>query len=456
MAVQVEPTGPRPTGPRSTGISYQELLDTDNFPVPDVLRYESPRFLGSADVSKDRYTDRAWHEREVEHLWKRVWQFACREEQLPHVGSHVVYDIAGLSFLVIRTAPDEIRAFYNACLHRGRQLKDHGGRCSELRCPYHGWTWAIDGELAAIPAGWDFEHVAPQDFALPQARVAVWGGFVFINPDPDAESLEEYLGDLPAHFDRWDLADRYIQGHVRKILRCNWKIAQEAFCESYHAPTTHPQTVGYLGDVNSQIDIWDNFARVITPGGIPSPLLSGWIPTEEEILRYMLDIRDDEECYIQLGAGQTAREVSAAAARERWRPVVGDMVDQWSDAEFIDNIDYTVFPNFHPWGAYNRIVYRFRPNGDDHREAIMDIFLLAPFDGERPPPAATTYLGPDDEWTDATELGMLAKVFTQDSFNMPMVQKGLETSAKPGVTLANYQESKVRWLNAKLDEWMGE
>ncbi len=183
--------------------------------------------------------------------------------------------------------------------------------------------------------------------------------------------------------------------------------------------------------------------------------MSGWKPTEDEILRYMLDIRDDEENFVQLGEGQTARDVSAAAARERWRPVVGDSVDEWSDAEFIDNIDYTLFPNFHPWGAYNRIVYRFRPNGDNHREAIMDVYLISPFSGERPRPAATTYLGLDDDWTEAPELGMLAKVFMQDSFNMPMVQKGLETTVKPGVTLANYQESKVRWFHKELDEWMG-
>jgi hypothetical protein len=211
--------------------------------------------------------------------------------------------------------------------------------------------------------------------------------------------------------------------------------------------------VPYLGDVNSQVDIWDNFARVITPGGTASPLL-GWTPSEDEILRYMLDVRDDEESFVALGEGQTARAASAAAARERWRPVVGDAVDDWSDAEFIDNIDYTLFPNMHPWGAFNRICYRFRPNGDDHRSSIMEVFLLAPFQGERPPPAPTTYLGPDEDWTNATELGMLAKVFKQDSFNMSKVQTGLELIPRSGVTLANYQESKVRWLHQLLGAWV--
>jgi len=441
--------------PRSRGVTYQELLDTDPYAVPDVLRLESPRYLGSEDVPKSRYTSREWHDREVERLWRRVWQFACREEQLPHVGSHVVYEIANLSFIVVRTAPDQIKAYYNACLHRGRQLKDHAGRCSEFRCPFHGFTWTLDGKLAFVPARWDFEHVADADFSLPEAKVGTWAGFVFINPDAEAAPLEEFLGDLPAHFDRWKLEDRYIQGHVHKIIRANWKVVQEAFCESYHVGGTHPQAVPYLGDVNSQVDIWDNFARVITPGGTASPLL-GWEPTEDDILRYMLDIRVDEESFVALGDGQTARAASAAAARERWRPVVGDGVDEWSDAEFIDNLDYTLFPNMHPWGAFNRICYRFRPNGDDHRSAIMEVFLLAPFNGERPAPASTTYLGPDDDWTDAPELGLLAKVFQQDSYNMPRVQQGLETTAKPGVTLGNYQESKLRWLHQLLTEWVGD
>jgi nitrite reductase/ring-hydroxylating ferredoxin subunit len=438
---------------RSPGITYQQLLDADTHPVPDVLRLESPKFLGNEDLPAERYLSRAFFDLEVERLWKRVWQMACREEEIPHAGSFVVYDIAHLSFIVMRTETGEIKAFYNACLHRGRQLKDHDGRCSVMRCPYHGFAWALDGALQEVPARWDFEHVDDEAFALPEAKVGTWGGFVFINPDPDAGSLEDFIGDLPKHFERWNLEDRYIQGHVIKVIPANWKVTQEAFSEAYHVGGTHPQALPYLGDVNSQVDIWENFSRVITPGGTSSPLL-GWDPTEEQILRYMMDVRVDEESFIAVPEGQTARSGSAAAARERWRPAVGALVDQWSDAEFIDNIDYTLFPNLHPWGAYNRIVYRFRPNGDDHLSALMEVYLLAPFDGERPAPATTTVLGIDDSWTLAPELGMLGKVFEQDSFNMPKVQKGMRQSAKPGLTLATYQESKIRWFHQLMTEWV--
>ena len=240
---------------------------------------------------------------------------------------------------------------------------------------------------------------------------------MFINPDPDAEPLEDFVKELAAHFDRWNLRDRYVQAHVSKVIRANWKIAQEAFCEAFHVNATHPQILPYIGDTNSQVDVWENCSRVITPAATPSPLLD-WAPDDETILRYALDVRLDEELFITVKEGGTARSAMADATRDRWRPVVGELIDQWSDAEMVDNLDYTLFPNFHPWGAFNRIVYRFRPNGDDHRSSIMEVLFLAPFKGERPPPAPVHHLGVDQPWTDAAELGVLGKVFEQDTFNM--------------------------------------
>jgi len=438
---------------RSPGISYQELLDTDSRPVPAVLRLTAPRDLGSGDIPVDRYTSRAWHDLEVERLWGRVWQFACREEEIPNPGDFHLYEIASMSFVVMRTSSGAIKAYRNACLHRGRRLKDYDGHCSELRCPFHGFAWALDGSLQDVPARWDFPHVDDEDFRLPEAKVGTWAGFVFINPDGDAAPLEPFVRDLAEHFAGWDLARHYKEAHVARIINANWKVAQEAFCEALHVNATHPQIMPYIGDTNSQVDIWENCARVITPGGTPSPLL-GWEPTQEEMLRAMLDTRIGEDLPVTLADGQSMRALGAEMTRERWRPVLGDCVDYLSDAELMDSIDYTLFPNFHPWGALNRIVYRFRPNGDDHRSSIMDVLFLSPFAGQRPPPAPVHWLAADESWTNAPELGLLAKVFDQDVFNMGNVQLGLDATVKRGVTLANYQESKIRWLHQKLSDWI--
>ncbi len=441
------------TAQRSPGLSYQQLLDTDTHDVPDVLRLESPRFLGTQDVPIDRYISREWHDKEVANLWSRVWQFACREDDIPEVGDYYIYEIVRSSYLVMRTAPDEIKAYPNACLHRGRLLKEYNGQCGEIRCPFHGFAWALDGTLKDVPADWDFPQIKADEFHLPEISVDTWAGFVMVNPDPKAEPLADFLGEIVDQFAVWDLENRYTQAHIAKVIDCNWKVSQEAFCEAYHVNATHPQIMPYLGDTNSQIDIWDNFSRVITAGGTPSPLLD-WTPSQDEMMRAMMDVRHDMDSPLEVSDDQSMRAIGAKGTRERWREFAGDWVDKMSDAEMMDSIDYTVFPNFHPWGAFNRIVYRFRPNGDDHRSCIMECIFLAPFSGEKPPPAPVRWLEEHETFTDATELGMLGKVFNQDLFNMAKVQRGLETTHKPGITLSAYQESKVRWLHALFSEWV--
>ena len=435
---------------RSPGLTYQQLLDQDTRPVPPVLRLQSPRDFGDADIAIDRYISKDWHDQEVEHLWRRVWQFACREEDIPTPGDHYRYDIAGLSFLVVRTEAGTIKAYPNACLHRGRMLKEFDGHASELRCAFHGFCWNLDGSLKDVPARWDFPHVKDDHFALPELPVGLWAGFVFINPDQQCAPFDEFIKDMRDQFQRWDLGKLYKQAHVAKIMPANWKIAQEAFCEAYHVNGTHPQIMRGIGDINSQVDVWDNCARVITPSLTPSPLLD-YALSEQDVVRAMLDIPDGDPVP-PLPEGMSPRAWSAAMSREGLRADAGALVDEYCDAEMVDNLDYTVFPNFHPWGAFNRITYRFRPNGNDHRSSIMECIMLAPFQGERPAPAEIRWLKPDEPWSSA--LGFLGKVFDQDAFNMPKVQQGLEATYKPGITLANYQESKVRWLHHTLGEWV--
>jgi len=446
----VTATVDRPGQARSSGPSYQQLLDTDSRPVPEVLRLESPTYLGDDDKPVARYISREFHELEVERLWMRVWQMACREEDIPDVGDTEVYDIADLSVLLVRSAPSEIKAFHNACLHRGRLLRDTGGATTELRCPFHGFAWNHDGSLKQIPCPWDFPHVDEAAFRLPEVRVGTWGGFVFINLDPGCEPLEVFLGDLPDHFRRWPLEDRYKEAHVAKILRCNWKVAQEAFMEAYHVVATHPQLLPGIGDANSQYDAWGNFSRAITPNGTPSPHLS-WQPSEQDVFDSMVDRRLDEPPVAVIPDGSTARVVAAAGARKGLRAVIGERADELCDAELDDSFYYTLFPNLHPWGAYNRITYRFRPYGDRHEECIFECMFLAPFRGERPPAAEVHWLGPDEDFNGAPELGMLARVFNQDVFNLPKVQRGLHATRKSGVTLSLYQETKIRHFHRLLE-----
>ncbi len=438
---------------RSAGCTYQELLDTDTRTIPPVLRMESPIEPGPSFVAVERYTSPEFHRLEVEKLWRRVWQMACREEDIPNVGDHLTYDVAGISILVVRDAPDHIGAFHNVCLHRGRLLKTSPGCDTELRCAFHGFAWNMDGTMKHVPCKWDFPQVS-DNWSLPKVQVGTWGGFVFVNPDPDAAPLAEHLGNLTEHFSAWPLEERFKQAHVAKVLRCNWKLAQEAFMEAYHVVATHPQLLPGIGDANSQYDVFGNFCRAITPNGTPSPHLR-WEPSQQEMLDAMLDRNLDDPLVVSVPEGKTAREVAGDLRRSAMVHMVGtERAATLSDAEMCDSFYYTVFPNFHPWGSYNRIVYRFRPYGNRHDMSIMECMFLSPFVGERPPSAPIHFLGPDDDWTDAPELGLLARVFNQDVFNLPEVQAGLETGAIDTVTFANYQETKLRHFHQLLDEWV--
>jgi phenylpropionate dioxygenase-like ring-hydroxylating dioxygenase large terminal subunit len=454
--VTVEPASHPRTGFLGHGPTYQDLLDLDSKVVPESLRRDEPGYFGQDDVPVVRYLDREWHEKEKAQLWSRAWQFACREEVLAEVGDTTVYDICDKSYLLVRTAtgPEGISAYVNACLHRGRTLRDGPGRVDELQCAFHGFCWSLTGKLKRVPSAWDFPQVRPEAFQLPSVRVGTWGGFVFINPDQDCEPLEAFLGDLDSFFDRWPLDRRYTRVHVSKVIRTNWKVAQEAFMESFHVITTHPQLLPGFGDANSQYDVSGNVSRAISPRGVPSPHLP-WDPTEQQRLNSQIDQRADDPQVLRVAEGETARRVLAASARAQLRPIIGDGVDELCDAEMVDSNFMTVFPNMHPWGGYNELTYRFRPAGDDHESCIMDVFLLSPYAGERPAPAVERRLGADDSWHLAVEeLGSLARVFDQDEYNLESVQKGMRAMSKPGLSLSVYQESKIRHFHALYDLWV--
>jgi phenylpropionate dioxygenase-like ring-hydroxylating dioxygenase large terminal subunit len=440
---------------RSPGISYQKLLDQDSRSVPDHLRIDTAVFLGDHDIPVDRYIDPKFHQLEKEKIWKKVWQMALREERIPNVGDADVYEINDISIVLMRVAPDTIKGYYNACLHMGRSLVERPCNLSEIRCPYHGFTWHTDGKLKRIHSMWDFPHIDVRKFNLPEVKVARWGGFIFINMDPNCEPLDAYLGDLNKHFDKYPLSERYTAVHVMKVLRCNWKTAQEAFMDAYHVVATHPQILASAGDDNTQYDVFGNCSRAITPAGTPSPHLN-WTPTEEDIAANVYKPRDSSGG-VKVPPGMTYRRYGAQVAREELRTVIGDKADHLCDAEVMDSFYYTVFPNFHPWPSYNQVTQHFKPFNDRHDMCTMEIMYLRPFKGPRPAPAKVLFLGPDQSFLEATELGGAGALLCQDAWNVEKVQRGMHTLRlnKPGVTLGVYQHTQVRHFHNLYDRYLG-
>jgi len=496
---------------RTLNPAFQKLLDTDSHRIPEAYRRDAPMGPGPTLVPVERYISKAFHDLEVEKLWKRVWQVACHEDDLPGVGDYVPYDIAGMSFLVVRTGPDTFKAYYNACLHRGRKLREHRGKAAaELRCQFHGWTWSLDGKLMQVPCIWDFTDLKREEQSLPEVKVGRWGRFIFINPDPDCELFEDFIGDLSTQFEVLPYERRYKQAHVGKILRCNWKTAQEAFMEAYHVVATHPQILmGGIDDADTKFDVFGNYSRAIRCGALESTgmpeweilpedgtprvrhPLNGWVyeRTDEGLVRVTtpkgvtgLFTADAQHVEGELGevslhlctwvgghqlpegadaamprptptAGSNTRQSYTEMQREALRPILPSLVDEIADIEF-SSIYLTLFPNFHPWGSFNRIVYRFRPNGNNHEESIMEVMYLAPMpeEGGYPPAPPIHWLGIDDPWTDAPELGLLARVLNQDVANHEFVQQGLHATQKKHVQFADYAETKIRHFHELLGE----
>lgn len=443
--------------------STQEIIAKDAYQAPAWVRCESYEFLGDEDISTDRYYDLDFERKEYENLWTRTWQFACREEHIPEVGDYYVYDIGRKSFLITRVAENEVRAYYNACLHRGTKLRASGtdGCANEFKCPFHGWTWNLDGSLQKAQNGWDFPHVKAEEFELPRAKVQVLAGFVFINMDHDAPSLESYLGDeFMSHINAWKLEDRYIHCHVSKVIPANWKLTMEAFMEAYHVIETHPQVAPSNADANSQYDTFgEHVDRFISPLGVVSPHLAGEYSEQDVFNMFTLGdsgaLGDAER---KLADGETARAAMAKMFRGMFEEAANADLSHISDSELLDCFSYTVFPNLFLFAGISLpMIYRFRPVPGDVRKCLYEVFFLRPVpkDGERPDPAECVHLEEHHSFTEAEGMDEgFGVILDQDTENLLLQQQGVEASAKPGITLGNYQEIRVRHFEQAVDKYV--
>lgn len=442
---------------RCPGPSTADIIRADGDAPPERLLAEAPADLGSTDIGFDRYYDPGFFAAEMDRMWARCWQWACRLEQIPEVGDHVVYDIGRWSVIVVRTGPDTIRAFHNSCTHRGTALRPAGtsGSSDMFRCPYHGWTFGLDGRLQSLPCRWDFPHVTEERHDLRPVRCESWGGFVFVNLDPDAAPLSDYLAPLPDHLrDGWDLARRQVVLHIEKELPGNWKAAIEAFLEAYHVVETHADYLPVVCDANAQYDVFGpHVSRFVHTQGVPSPHYRE-PQTQQQILDRMLIAPHGTP----VPEGETARSTAARILRETLGTAWGIPLDDYSVSEMLDSIEYFLFPNacFFP-GVTLPMVYRFRPLGEDPSRTLFELLFLQPLpEGAVAAPAPEPVrIGVDQSFAEVPGMNAtLAHVYDQDTGNLKLQWQGMRSAAKAGQTLGNYQEVRIRHLHQTLDDYL--
>lgn len=420
---------------------------------------------GTAAIPPARYHSAAWMEEERLKLWPKVWNWAAREEDIPESGDFVTFVVGRESFIVTRDDAGGVRAYFNVCPHRGNRLVtgETGSLPHGFTCPFHNWRFDLDGRLAHIT---DRETFRPEalcrNLDLTEVRCDSWEGFIFINMDPDAVPLIEYLGPLPAHARPYRLADMRIVRRVQSVWDSNWKVGVDGFNEAYHVHAIHPEILPVFNDYHAQIDLYGHgMSRMTTKFAHESPRL-GSAGLNEDLRATMSEVGLDPDSFG--GAMADVRPAVQAAKRQR-AARLGIDYSGFSDNQLTDDWNYDIFPNIqmgiHPEGV--SLLY-FRPHAHDPRRFILDVIVMMhPQDDPQIQPPA--YMGLPAGWDisgrERAETivvdwrdGGLGQVFDQDSGLFPLVQEGIESIAFRGAVLSE-QEQRIGHFHAELDRYIG-
>jgi hypothetical protein len=299
--------------------------------------------------------------------------------------------------------------------------------------------------------------------SLPEAQTGRWGGYIFLRENPGGPTLEEYLSPLPEHFKRWPHEECTTVAWVGKVIRANWKAVMEAFMEAWHAYTTHPQIAAFVSDMNSRYNIYgDNVNVGLNAQGAMSPMLDPEGKSEQWIVDEYLKFNgrsalNEDAPQIKVPEGSTARRVLGERARHDYSELYDRDLDHATDAELLDSIFYSVFPNWGPWGGFMpSLDYRFRP-WPDQDTTLMEVRILLRQKPGEPIPRSVPMrlLEVGEPWIDAPELGtVLAEILDQDVSNVEELHRGLKSSKTGKVQLGDYQEIRIRQFHQTLDKYL--
>jgi Rieske 2Fe-2S family protein len=200
------------------------------------------------------YTDAELFRREMAAFFFEGWFCAGRADVIPNAGDYFLREIAGESLIIVRSDAGSVEAFYNVCRHRGTRLcsKPEGSFAGRIQCPYHGWSYGLDGRLLGAPhmESSVFRHL---DYPLHKLHTGLWDGHIFLNAQPHPEPLAAQLADLPARFAAWRMTELRLQKRIVYDIQANWKLVVANYNECLHCPVLHPalnRLTDYLGSDN--------------------------------------------------------------------------------------------------------------------------------------------------------------------------------------------------------------
>jgi nitrite reductase/ring-hydroxylating ferredoxin subunit len=448
---------------KAAGIRVEDLEEAVTYPVEAFISPEYARAEG-------------------DKLWSKVWVHAGRVEEIPEVGDYITFELGADSVIIFRTGADSLKAYHNVCPHRGRRLIDNPcgantacGNKQRIVCGFHGWTFNIEGKNTFILDKEDWKGALddPARTALCEVKVDTWGGWLWINMDPEAEPLIDYLGDAarilgPFQFDKM----RY-KWRQWVVFDCNWKTAIEAFMEPYHVAGTHTQMLEHgqyyafskaygLHGV-SGFDERDPALKMKQSSSITRA------GKGKDARRSTYELQN--EIYTTVNNASTTETLVNAARRlvdelpEDTPP--GDVIKHWLDRARADDaargvvwpvitpdqmaeagLAWSVFPNMGILqGMTFALCYRVQPYGGDPDKCIFESYAIERFPEGQEPKTEWVYAEPTGE-----KWGL---VLAQDFSNMAAVQKGMHSRGFRGTLPNPHQERKVTNFHRNLGRYMG-
>lgn len=435
-------------------------------------------------IHQSRYLSKEFAALEREHIFLKVWQWACRLEEIPKVGDYVVYDVLDQSVIVVRTGKGEhdVKAFHNVCPHRGRRLLSGSGQITKFHCIFHAWQWDLEGNNTRVldHEQWDgCEGMTSEDLALISVPTEFWEGFVFITFNENPEPFAEFLSPADECLAPMNIKDMRLCWHVVIDVAANWKVAQEAFMESYHVWGTHPQLLPFVDEKNISRARGKHAQHVYLaeiPPGIASRRLgdpkidndkvrtgfSGFIGALGSQLS-----RGDNNGQLtnrSVQAGQKAlAEMSPDTPIEE--SIMGAVMAMKAaadeDGAFFPLItpeqraelgeDWNIFPTMSVVMSFDgTLIFRALPNAEDPSKATIEMISLLHYGKGKEPKVEREYV---DNWREQHE-EHIPPLLLQDLRNMEDVQKGMKSVGLKALRPNPVQEVQISHFHKVINQYI--
>ncbi|OBJ03954.1 (2Fe-2S)-binding protein [Mycobacterium alsense] len=418
-------------------------------------------------IPADRYTCPEYAARERKAIWMQAWQIAGRVEDLPKPGDWKKYEILDQSFIIVRGKDGGLRGFVNACRHRGNALctTETGNARRGFLCQYHLWSYDLDGRLKGLLRESLAGPIDKKEKSLLQVSVDTFAGFIFLNPDPNATPLREYLGDEviallePYHIDQFTTVM-----DVTEPIDCNWKVVMDAFEEGYHINGIHPQLlrVLHINPATARYRFFENHSVAMAPfevaGASAEDQVEGMLALPETFpgtvaviphFQELLAPYRNDDGKVQFPDGITPRALLQQATREVLTGMGLD-VGGLTDSQMVDNQGWVLFPNYFMTvraGECHVVMSAPRPDGDPNR-CVWHV---------------ASYMYVPEELRDAVRAEAIVvdtpgsykyfEALQQDYEQMPRQQKGLRNDRLDHLTLVN-EEVVIAHFHSVVDRYM--